>query len=56
MRDRIGAHMVLMVRPDGDNIEYLGVDGRIILKWTFKWDEAWIGVIWPKTGAGDGRL
>jgi len=27
---------VLMEKPKGDRLEYVGVDGRIILKWVLK--------------------
>jgi hypothetical protein len=42
---------------DGDDLEYPGVDGMIILKWIFKtWDWAWIGLIWLRIGTGGGLL
>jgi hypothetical protein len=40
-----------------DHLEYLNVDGRMILKCIFlKWNvEAWSGLIWLGIGTGGGR-
>jgi hypothetical protein len=41
-----------------DDLDGLGVDGRIRLKWSFKkWHrEAWIGLIWLRIGTGGWRF
>jgi hypothetical protein len=57
-RDAAG---VLMERPDGkSHLEYLGVDGKVIIKWIFKkWNgKAWIGLIclWIETVGGSLRI
>jgi hypothetical protein len=43
---------------EGDHLEDLGVDRRIILNWIFKNrnGDAWIGLIWLRIGTGGGNL
>jgi len=36
-----------------DHLEYLGVDGMIILKWFFR---KWNGLVWLRIGTGAGPL
>ena len=41
-----------------DLFEYLGIDGEVMLKWTFNNldGEAWAGLIWVMVGTGGGRV
>ena len=57
--DGRGAYRFLVGRPEGerDHLEYLGVNGRTILKLIFKCGMgAWTGLIWLRTKTGGGFL
>jgi hypothetical protein len=57
--DRRGVYRVWVGRPEGKRpLDDLRIDGRIILKWSFKkWDgKAWTGLIWLRIWTGGGRL
>jgi hypothetical protein len=41
----------------GDNSEYVGLGGKIMLKWILrKLFEVWIGFVWLKIGTSGGPL
>jgi len=45
------------MKGEKDNLEELGVDGRIIIKWILrKHGNAWIGFIWLSTGTDRGMV
>jgi hypothetical protein len=52
--ETINAHTGILLKPlrESDNLEYLCVDVKIILKWIFKtrFEEVWIGLIWFRIG------
>jgi hypothetical protein len=56
MGDRRGAYRENL--REGDHLKDLGVDGRIILKWTCERldGEAWTGSMWLRIGTGGGLL
>jgi hypothetical protein len=51
MKESITAYMVLVKRPDGDWLEYLNVDWRIILKLIAN---KWFGEVWLRIETSGG--
>jgi len=46
----MGGYRSVYDLTEGDHLEDMGIDGRIILKWT------WTGSMWFRTGTGGGLL
>ena len=58
MGERKGVYRLLVGKPVGkSHFEDPGVDGRIILRWSFrKWEAVWAGSIWLRIGTGGGHV
>jgi len=48
-----GSYKVLGSPKEGDHLEDLGVDGRIMLNWTKKYNDRSLGLNW--SGSGENR-
>jgi hypothetical protein len=56
MGERRGAYRVLVGKPEGDNLEDPGIDGKIILRWIFRKSGERTELIWLSVGAGGWHL
>jgi hypothetical protein len=58
MGQRRDVYRVLVGKPERrGHFEGLSLDGRIILRWIFKWNGSlWTGSIWLRIGTGGGHL